>query len=399
VVGTFHRLNLSDPRAWEELPGGPAIQGLALVSHRGKVYRIGGMQPRNPPGEKADNHSLADCVRFDPATKKWEPMPALPEGRSSHDAVVIGDRIYVVGGWNLKGAGQPGEWHRTALVLDLAQPAPKWETIPQPFRRRALTTAALDGKVYVIAGLTPDSEAERAVQIYDTAGKTWTASPAIPGPQSNGFSPAACVADGRLLVSPTDGKLWRLTEKGDSWEQVGALKQPRFVHRLAALSDGWIIAVGGAYRGGNLASIEAILPDRVGKLATPPADVAGRQTRCPIMTSSEVNDDSPVVEYQGVQIRLCCSACRRKWEAEPAAYLDPKVLPQLAGKELPRRPIEQVYCPVYRDRVVSSKDPFVVYKGAKVYLFNQSAVEKWQESPEKYADPRLLPQLRRASGE
>src|SRR5262249_9389231 len=74
VLGTFHRLKLSDPRAWEELPGGPAIQGLALVAHKGKLYRLGGMQPLNKPGEKADNHSLASCACFDPATKKWEKL-------------------------------------------------------------------------------------------------------------------------------------------------------------------------------------------------------------------------------------------------------------------------------------------------------------------------------------
>src|SRR5688500_5501399 len=52
VVGTFHRLKLSNPKAWEELPGGPPLQGLALVAHGGKIYRVGGMQPRNKPGEK-----------------------------------------------------------------------------------------------------------------------------------------------------------------------------------------------------------------------------------------------------------------------------------------------------------------------------------------------------------
>lgn len=387
AVGTFHRLKLSDPRVWEELPGGPGLQGLALVAHGGKIYRIGGMQPRNKPGEKADNHSLADCACFNPVTKRWRPVAALPEGRSSHDAVVVGDRLYVVGGWKMNGAGQQPDWLRTALVLDLAAATPKWEVIPQPFQRRALIAAALDGKVFAIAGLTPDAEAERAVQIYDPASKAWTAGPAIPGPQGNGFSPAACVLGGRLLVNPIDGKLWRLTEKKDAWEQVGALKQPRFVHRLVTGGDNLVLAIGGASKSGSVALTEAVVPDRVGKpLAPEKVDRPGQQTRCPVMTGSVLGEDSISVEYQGVKVQLCCAACKRKWEAEPEAYLDPKLLPQFAGKELPQRPIEQVYCPVYRDRVVSSKDPFVIYKGRKVYLFNKSAVEKWQEEPEKYAE-------------
>ena len=30
-------------------------------------------------------------------------LAPLPEARSSHDAVVIGDKLYVVGGWTLSG--------------------------------------------------------------------------------------------------------------------------------------------------------------------------------------------------------------------------------------------------------------------------------------------------------
>ena len=45
---------------------------------------------------------MADVARFDPKTKQLESLTQLPEPRSSHDAVVIGDKLYVAGGW------QPG---------------------------------------------------------------------------------------------------------------------------------------------------------------------------------------------------------------------------------------------------------------------------------------------------
>ena len=66
---------------------------------------MGGMQPKNAPGEAADNNSLTECARFDPKTNKWEQLSALPAGRSSHDVVVVGDNLVVVGGWNMKGKG------------------------------------------------------------------------------------------------------------------------------------------------------------------------------------------------------------------------------------------------------------------------------------------------------
>ncbi len=40
--------------------------------------------------------SVADFARFDPATNTWQALQPLPGGRSSHDAVVVGDTLYVV---------------------------------------------------------------------------------------------------------------------------------------------------------------------------------------------------------------------------------------------------------------------------------------------------------------
>lgn len=37
---------------------------------------------------------------------------------------------------------------------------------------------------------------------------------------------------------------------------------------------------------------------------------------------------------------------REEVHAEPVAYLLPAILPHLKDKELPKRKIEQVYCPV-----------------------------------------------------
>jgi YHS domain-containing protein len=393
VVGTFHRLKLSDPRAWEELPGGPIAQGLALVAHGGKLYRIGGMQPRNKPGEPADNHSLATCARYDPATRKWEALPDLPAGRSSHDAVVLGDRIVVVGGWRMTGAGTKPTWHDTALVLDLNDKPLRWRAIAQPFRRRALTAAAHDGKVFILGGLTDEGEMDLGVDVYDPKRGSWTTGPSLPGPIRNGFTPASCVAGGRLFVSTADGKVSRLSEKGNAWEEVGRLRQPRSVHRMVSADEELLVAVGGASRAGNVALTEAIEPACCVKPTETKPAAAGKQVLCPVMTSVPVDGDSAVVEYRGVKVFLCCRACVRKWNADPEAYLNAKLLPQLAGAPLPERALKQVYCPVYRDRVVSAKDPYVMYRGEKVYLFNQNAVRRWKQDPQKYADPRILPQL------
>ena len=67
--------------------------GHGIVAHVGLVYRVGGMESRNAPGAPADNHSVVGCARFDTARRAWEPLPDLPEGRSSTNALESGLRV------------------------------------------------------------------------------------------------------------------------------------------------------------------------------------------------------------------------------------------------------------------------------------------------------------------
>ena len=69
--GRFFRARRSGGK-WEELPGGPRVQGVALVAARADVLRVGGMQPRNKPGEPSDLLSLKSAARYDHGfAKKW----------------------------------------------------------------------------------------------------------------------------------------------------------------------------------------------------------------------------------------------------------------------------------------------------------------------------------------
>jgi YHS domain-containing protein len=130
------------------------------------------------------------------------------------------------------------------------------------------------------------------------------------------------------------------------------------------------------------------------KTPAPKADEPKVQKFCPVMTKDEIDPNaSKSVDYKGVKIYLCCDTCVAKFRRDPAAYLDPKFVPALAGMELPKRGIEQQYCPVYRDKKVSEKDPFATYKGAKVYFYNDTAKTRFERDPERYADPAVLPQL------
>lgn len=121
---------------------------------------------------------------------------------------------------------------------------------------------------------------------------------------------------------------------------------------------------------------------------------AERQHRCPIVVNELISPRGPVVRYRGIKIYLSSQAAVNKWNRSPAAYIDTRLLPQVRDLTLPPRPIVQMYCPVYRDRKVSHFDPFVVHNGKKVYFYDDLARRKWLANTAKYLNLELLPQLR-----
>jgi hypothetical protein len=114
VSGSFHRMRLNEGRVWEALPSAAPAQGLPLVAHGGYIYRIGGMAARNSASAKQDLHSMTLVQRFNPRRGRWEETTPLPAPRSSHDAALIGNKLYVAGGWRLTGGANKAVWPANA---------------------------------------------------------------------------------------------------------------------------------------------------------------------------------------------------------------------------------------------------------------------------------------------
>ncbi len=250
VSGSFQRLKLSDGQAWEKLPSAAPGQGLALVAYDGELYRVGGMAARNHEAKqdklaKQKLYSLSLVQRFNPHDQRWENMTSLPSPRSSHDAVVLGSKLYVAGGWDLSGSVGKPVWQTNALVLDLDQPQSGWREFPQPFQRRGLALAALGTQVFCIGGMDSDNQPTAAVEIYDTATGLWSKGPDLPDGKYKGFSCSAIAQDGHIYVAALQGDLLRLSADERSWEVVGHLEQPRMAYRLVTAGKSQLIALGG----------------------------------------------------------------------------------------------------------------------------------------------------------
>ena len=241
-------LNVTDPKAtWTEVATGERLQGLAMVPHGTNVVLIGGFQAKNAPGEEHNLHSVSDVRAFDTVSKTWSDLPSLPSGRSSHDAAMIHDTIYVIGGWKMNG-DEETEWQTSALALNLSDKNPEWKEIATPpFERRALATVAHQGLLYVIGGMNKAGGPTREVQVYDPKTNSWSTGPELNGESGMaGFGAASWSVGGKLLVSTYEGKVLQLSNDGQSWQELGDTQDSRFFHRLVPLNATSVLAVGGA---------------------------------------------------------------------------------------------------------------------------------------------------------
>ncbi|MEC8558133.1 MAG: hypothetical protein VXZ82_24255 [Planctomycetota bacterium] len=241
-------LDLTDPEAkWEKIAEGKRLQGLAMVPHGNKLIILGGFSALNKSGDEHDLHSQTSVTAYSLAQKKWRDLPALPEGRSSHDAAILEGTIYAVGGWTMAGE-KDTVWHTTALKLNLNDIEAGWQEIAKPpFQRRALAVVAHAGKIYVLGGMDKKGGPTKEVQVYDPKSDSWSKGPQLAGDgRMAGFGAAGWSVGGKLIANTYEGKLLQLADDGKTWEDLGTTEESRFFHRLVPLTNSSLISLGGA---------------------------------------------------------------------------------------------------------------------------------------------------------
>lgn len=116
----------------------------------GKLYVIGG---RAPGIRATDQSSLASVEVYDPATDTWRAGPDLPAARSGAAAVVVGGRLYLLGGESTSG-GVRDTVHR----LDPATGT--WAELPRmPYAAHGLGAVVVGGAIVVMGGFSGPSDA------------------------------------------------------------------------------------------------------------------------------------------------------------------------------------------------------------------------------------------------
>jgi len=223
-----------------------ALERMGVAALSGRVYAAGGYTEDSP------TEPVARMWVYDIPEDAWAEAQPMPAPRANFSLVAADGRLFALGG--------TGEGAGAATVFDASKNG--WRTIgPEPLEeRRGATALALDGRIFVIGGLS-GAEPLARVDIFDIETEAWTAGPALPGAR---YGHAAAVVDGRIHVAGgRDGSNATLASHlvldpaiGE-WSEAAALPAPRSAAAGAGL-PGEFYVIGGGAGGGFFAPFTAM---------------------------------------------------------------------------------------------------------------------------------------------
>ncbi len=217
-----HAYNFSK-NTWRDCSSFPRpTEGLRVVAHNGNLYAFGGFSYDNTIADDPwPARSLESVYRYIPNVDTWEMIAEMPHRRSSHICEVVGDKAYLIGGWD----GTPidigdtkGQFVSAIDVFDFRTRKfrPSCLEFSVLRKRRAFSSAIYKGVITVVGGLGfegymgsdlfsdvismefPQNECEKNTSGHGYNQGTWSLLPQLPLPL---FSPGAGVVNGELLVA------------------------------------------------------------------------------------------------------------------------------------------------------------------------------------------------------
>lgn len=212
----------------------------AVVATADAIYAMAGTGPDGKP--------VLEVERFDGMA--WKPETALPgEGLNAPAAAVIGDAIYLIGGFGTT-TNRP-----TTSVRRYDVKTRQWtEAAPLPAPRGGHAAIVMNGQIHAVGGGNSMSTIDDH-DVYDPQRNAWSARAKLP--RSMG-SPAAVVLGDRLITvggrsGPGDfGDVHIYDAKSDRWTPGPSIE---------ARGTGGAVAIGGAiyYFGGEQQARSAVL--------------------------------------------------------------------------------------------------------------------------------------------
>lgn len=244
-----------------------------IAVYQNKIYTIGGI---NATGDTSSSKYTGVNEVYDPLTDKWETKEPMPTPRSSLDANVVDDKIYLIGGMKY-GAAVPFNPDQYAYENQVYDPANDvWSTkTPIPNGTYGYASATVDTKIHFMGFLGSD------IQVYHSQAGTWTSGTPSPtevfdaaaGVTSGELAPKRiCLIGGMYGVSNVAANVTQIYDTEiDAWASGASMLTPRWALGVAVVDD-VLYAIGGKTEEGNSysAANEAYLPVGYAGDFTPP---------------------------------------------------------------------------------------------------------------------------------
>jgi N-acetylneuraminic acid mutarotase len=218
------------PGSWTQLSPMPtARQEVAVAAHGGRVWVAGGFGSNAEP--------VATVETFDPALNLWETRRSLPEPVHHAAAAVVGDRLFVVGGFT----GGRVRWTASDAVYEFVADREVWEArAAMPTPRGGLAVAVLNGRVHALGG--SGDGVSNAHEVYDPATNQWSRANAMPTARDHlaavGFQGRVWALGGRAsFVGEQYANVEIYDPATDSWRTGQPLPVGRGGLAAAALAD------------------------------------------------------------------------------------------------------------------------------------------------------------------
>ncbi len=241
----FPTLEVYDPvmGTWTRKASMPtARNGQTGVAVGDKVYVIG--------GEPRAQASLPTVEAYDPATDTWTQKANMPTRRTFACAAAANGKIYIFGGII---AGEPADpdWN-TRIVEEYDPPMDHWtRKADMPTPRAGAAAAVVDGKIYVVGGVSGGllNQPVGAVEEYDPATNTWTRKVDMPTPRV--FLSVTAVGDriyaigGMAYASAVFSTVEEYHPATNTWTSDPGMPTARYMHATCAV-NGKIYAIGGS---------------------------------------------------------------------------------------------------------------------------------------------------------
>jgi len=218
----------------------------SVVACQNKIYVIGGNN-----GSSGYENYLSINEVYDPATDSWETKKPMPSSREWAEATAVDGKIYVISGVtdNYRSFHTP--------VNEVYDPATDSWTTRQPIPYAVIKGASVvvDKKIYIMGGLFESTDPLNAIynQIYDTETDTWSFGASLPTPMWYTAAGATTGVKAPKRIYVMGGGFTEVTNvvniydpAFDTWISGSPLPTNRTNHAIAVVND-VLYVMGGAY--------------------------------------------------------------------------------------------------------------------------------------------------------